>query len=266
MRCRIVPTLLCSAHAAYSGARIHASCLSSHHNTKDNALCWAVMLTLAAIEDVQAECMADDITIDYERMRHWSQDDCRSFFESGGTLAPTASADATASTNWLSQLAIPATTPAGDGQGAGYERVFAMSDIHIDKPENREWLLSICDGTSFARDVLILAGDVTDDPDALKDCLRRLAATFAKVFYTVGNHDLWLSQRSTVATSNERLHEIHALCEQLGIATRPGFAAGAIVVPILSWHHQSWDTEPDLRGWSGFALPEHCIMDYYRCK
>ena len=29
---------------------------------------------------------------------------------------------------------------------------------------------------------------------------------------------------------------------------------GVIVVPFLSWHHRSFDTEPDITGWDG--IPE----------
>ena len=40
-------------------------------------------------------------------------------------------------------------------------RVFAVSDIHVDYAENLAWVLSL-DHREYANDILILAGDVTD--------------------------------------------------------------------------------------------------------
>ena len=54
-------------------------------------------------------------------------------------------------------------------------RVFALSDIHVDYPENMLWVLQLSD-TEYRQDILILAGDVTDDLELLRqvfDSLRR---------------------------------------------------------------------------------------------
>ena len=47
--------------------------------------------------------------------------------------------------------------------------------------------------------------------------------------------------------------------------TRPAYAAGAVVAPILSFHHQSWDTEPDITGWRGIPSCERVMSDYRAC-
>ena len=87
------------------------------------------------------------------------------------------------------------------------------------------------------------------------------------------NHDLWTKGRLTGGVhvrpkpihSLERLEEIFGLCAQLGVLTRPAYACGAIVCPILSWYHESWDTEPDIKGWKG--IPPHTLVmsDFHAC-
>lgn len=49
--------------------------------------------------------------------------------------------------------------------------------------------------------------------------------------------------------------------------TRPACVCGGIwVVPILSWYHSSFDTEPDITGWSGIPPIEEAMMDFKVCK
>ena len=45
-------------------------------------------LSLAVLEDIQADCLADDVPIDYEVMRHWSEKEVRNYFHSGGQDEP----------------------------------------------------------------------------------------------------------------------------------------------------------------------------------
>lgn len=45
-------------------------------------------LTLAELQDIQAEAMADDLEIDFDKMSLWRADDARAFFESGGETEP----------------------------------------------------------------------------------------------------------------------------------------------------------------------------------
>lgn len=44
--------------------------------------------TLEALQDLQAEAMADDLPIDLERMRLWSKEEAAEYFESGGQVDP----------------------------------------------------------------------------------------------------------------------------------------------------------------------------------
>lgn len=70
-------------------------------------------------------------------------------------------------------------------------RVHAVSDIHVDYPQNLKWVLGI-DRYEYQADVLLLAGDVSEDLMLLERVLRGCAERFAKVVFVPGNHDLWV--------------------------------------------------------------------------
>lgn len=96
-----------------------------------------------------------------------------------------------------------------------------------------------------------------------------------EVFFCPGNHELWVHldglaphdasvQREPAEDSAQKLHQVLDLCLQLGVLTAPTKVADCLwIVPILSWHHQSWDTEPQIPG----APPASrlTIPDYVRC-
>ena len=64
-------------------------------------------------------------------------------------------------------------------------RIFAISDIHVDIPENRH-LVESWSATDYQSDVLIVAGDVTDNMSLLKTVLTSLTEKFHKVCYVQG--------------------------------------------------------------------------------
>ena len=47
-----------------------------------------VFVTREQLEEIQMECMADDIPIDWETMSRWTAEMARAFFESGGESLP----------------------------------------------------------------------------------------------------------------------------------------------------------------------------------
>ena len=87
-----------------------------------------------------------------------------------------------------------------------------------------------------------------------------LTSRFSDVFFVPGNHDLWVvpSHLSLFSVpqgddtnSMEKIYDILSLCRRWKVETaakRIGRDKGCWVCPILSWHHQSWDPEPDLQG------------------
>lgn len=70
------------------------------------------------------------------------------------------------------------------------------------------------------RNVLLVAGDIADRIETIAETLSVLRARFCHVFYTPGNHELWV--RDGGGDSLEKMRRIVALCDELGIQTRPG--------------------------------------------
>ena len=45
-------------------------------------------------------------------------------------------------------------------------KVYTVSDLHVDYPENMDWILSL-NSTAYLEDILVLAGDVSNDLEDL---------------------------------------------------------------------------------------------------
>ena len=63
--------------------------------------------------------------------------------------------------------------------------------MHTDYKDNLSWLQSLPQ-TEYKSDALILAGDVSDDLQILSDTLSQCKARWRHVFFTPGNHELWI--------------------------------------------------------------------------
>lgn len=135
-------------------------------------------------------------------------------------------------------------------------RIFAISDIHIDYPENNAWLdrISLVD---FQNDILILAGDVSEDESLLASCFRRLKRRFANVFFVPGNHDIWVKSAEKI-NSLQKFERVLNLAEDSGVMTQSASISDINFVPIFSWYDYS------------FGFPSEFIntawMDFRRCK
>ncbi|CAK0884242.1 unnamed protein product, partial [Prorocentrum cordatum] len=167
---------------------------------------------------------------------------------------------------------LPRGWPAMSGAAGGGEgvRLWAISDIHTDMPENMAWLRGL-DGSETSKDALILAGDVSHRAAVLRETLRLCKERFARVFFCAGNHDLWHDEAARPSRPSidavEKLRRIVDVCDELGVECAPaefGDSSGsALVVPLQSWHHPQWDTEPDIdTHWDGVAPVEQIMMDY----
>lgn len=116
-------------------------------------------------------------------------------------------------------------------------RLVAISDLHISHRANREALLEVPDHRD---DWLIVAGDVSERADHLTLALDVLTSRFARVIWTPGNHDLWITPGSTARTRGEdRYRELVEICRRFGATTPeddylewPG-ALGTYIVPMF---------------------------------
>ena len=174
------------------------------------------------------------------------------------------------STSDLDEIERATQTAASSSSATGPPpvRLWAISDIHTDNEANAEWVRRLST-TAYRRDGLIVAGDVSDSTEVLRATLQNLVRRFGRVWFCPGNHDLWLSAADE-GDSMDKLRRILDLCAEEGVQTGPGTleGPGAAIVrvwPLLAWHHQSFDTEPDLQGW---AIPaaEDTMVDYRACR
>lgn len=165
------------------------------------------------------------------------------------------------------QTVVVAAAPAQIGETV--DRVFVVSDVHCDYTLNQEWLSLLKLGNFGPADVLLLAGDISDDLHLIQQCLITASQAFGRVFFVPGNHELWVrgvpqeSRNGTAQDSIQKLGLILQICQDLGIHTTPMRIGNLCIVPVLSWHHASWDTEPDIQGVPNVSALS--IADYGAC-
>ena len=139
-------------------------------------------------------------------------------------------------------------------------RVYAVSDIHADYEENLAWIHSLSE-QQYQEDVLILAGDVSDDMATLAAVFDSLRSRFREVMFVPGNHELWV-QREDYDCSLRKFEAVNSLCADHGIRTGPAEIGGTAFVPLLGWYDYSFaEPERKLRlGWRDFKAcrwPSH---------
>lgn len=123
-------------------------------------------------------------------------------------------------------------------------KLWAISDLHLGGARNREALRALPD---FPEDWLILAGDVCEDEALFSEVLGFLASRFARVIWTPGNHELWLTDRHRggAQSSLEKYHRLVAAARRSGVATPedPYLAwppTGTVIVPLFTLYDYSF--------------------------
>jgi 3',5'-cyclic AMP phosphodiesterase CpdA len=97
-------------------------------------------------------------------------------------------------------------------------RLFAVSDLHVDHPENRELVQNM--RPESAGDWLIVAGDVADGKAGIEWALRLLAGRFERVIWTPGNHELLTYRDDPLRLRGERRYShLVELCRRIGVTT-----------------------------------------------
>lgn len=153
-------------------------------------------------------------------------------------------------------------------------RVFAVSDVHVDYPENLEWVLQLS-RQDYQDDVLILAGDVSHELELLAQVFDSLQGKFRELLFVPGNHELWV-HNSEQESSLEKFEAANSLAARHGVHTSLLEMNEVSFVPLLSWYDFSFG-EPDRhlkRAWRDFRAcrwPEHlssseALTDYFHRK
>lgn len=134
---------------------------------------------------------------------------------------------------------------------AHVRHVYAVSDLHTDYASNMDWVSALSD-CEYQQDVLICAGDVCDRLDTFRQTMELLVSKFLVVFYTPGNHELWVKRDGSEGEDSlQKLLRLESVCRSLGVITSPQrvrlTSGGALrICPLLSFHHTSFDTEPEV--------------------
>ncbi|MEZ2221551.1 metallophosphoesterase [Rhizobium sp. RCC_161_2] len=131
-------------------------------------------------------------------------------------------------------------------------RVFAVSDVHLDYEENRLWLSNLSD-VDYQSDILILAGDISDEIRLVEWCFIALRRKFLKVFFVPGNHDLWVT-RNQGMTSFDKFRFLGQLAREHDICTEAHHFGPLSIVPLLGWYDYSFGSpgEQLLQTWVDF--------------
>ena len=96
-------------------------------------------------------------------------------------------------------------------------KLWAISDLHVAYPANREILTAL---PEFRDDWLIVAGDVGETADHLAWTFETLCPRFAKVLWTPGNHELWTRPDEDGGARGEALYgALRAVCARYGVVT-----------------------------------------------
>lgn len=117
-------------------------------------------------------------------------------------------------------------------------RVFALSDIHTDFPDNMRWIRDLS-SSDYTEDALILAGDIAHHPAVLERTFDILLPKYARICFVPGNHDLWVRESDGI-NSLTRFEDVLATCSSMGICSSPiragGSRRGTWIVPLFSWY------------------------------
>jgi 3',5'-cyclic AMP phosphodiesterase CpdA len=118
-------------------------------------------------------------------------------------------------------------------------KVFAVSDLHVTDPRNREFVANL--RPESRHDWLLVAGDVAERSADIGWALGTLRSKFERVIWTPGNHELWTLPSDPVQLRGvERYRHLVELCRGLGVVTPEdpypvwrGAGGPALIVPLF---------------------------------
>lgn len=122
-------------------------------------------------------------------------------------------------------------------------RVFAVSDIHVDFEENKRWVSGLSK-FDYKEDILILAGDVSENKSRHSDTFKQLKERFAQVCFVPGNHDLWV-RHANGENSLDKFNSIVSIAEDYGIFMKPVTFGPVAIIPLIGWYDYSFGRPSD---------------------
>jgi len=117
-------------------------------------------------------------------------------------------------------------------------KLYALSDLHIRFPANREALQAM---PRYPDDWVIVAGDVGETAEHLAEALALFTARFARVLWVPGNHELWTMPRESPGLRGEaRYLHLVDVCRDFGVLTPedpfpvwPGEGGPCVLAPLF---------------------------------
>lgn len=133
-------------------------------------------------------------------------------------------------------------------------RIFAISDLHVDHPENARWVSQLS-AWDYRQDALICAGDITHTLPQIEKTLVTLQKRFQAVAYLPGNHELWVRHQPT-QNSLEKFHEIQSVASGAGVHTGVVHLDSVSLAPVLAWYDHSFaePSEELLERWADYQM------------
>jgi 3',5'-cyclic AMP phosphodiesterase CpdA len=127
-------------------------------------------------------------------------------------------------------------------------KLFAISDIHLGYEINRQALATL---PIYGDDWLILAGDVGETADHLRQALSLLTRRFARVIWVPGNHDLWTipsaKKEEDALRGVAKYQHLVSICHEFGVLTPedpyviwPGEGQPALLAPLFVLYDYSF--------------------------
>lgn len=124
-------------------------------------------------------------------------------------------------------------------------KLYAISDLHLGSPPNREGLAR---ALPHRQDWLIVAGDVGETAEHLRFAWEVLTERFARVIWVPGNHELWtLSSDADGLRGEAKYRWLVEICRENGVVTPedpyprwPGAGLGCIIAPLFVLYDYSF--------------------------
>lgn len=103
----------------------------------------------------------------------------------------------------------------GTGDSPLFMKLYAISDLHLDRRANRE---ALHDLPPFRDDWLILGGDICATAEQLAASLDLLCSRFARLVWVPGNHELWV-EPDAGQSSLEKYQSLVEVCRGFDVCT-----------------------------------------------
>lgn len=124
--------------------------------------------------------------------------------------------------------------------------LLAISDLHVSSPANMQALAEL---PAYPDDWLIVAGDIAESMERLREAFTRLRERFAAVIWVPGNHELW-TVPGPQGRGAEKYDAVVALARSFGIITPedpfviwPGPGDPCVIAPLFLLYDYSFRPE-----------------------